>query len=58
MKIMSCVQHSIEDEVTSQSCCMLAEIYFIRLEDLLINCLLLEDPEDISFSNTVSSGLL
>ena len=58
MKIMSCVQHSIEDEVTSQFCCMLAEIYFVRLEDLLINCLPLEGPEDISFSNIVSSGLL
>lgn len=36
----------------------LAEIYFIRLEDLLINCFPLEGPKDISLSNTISSGLI
>ena len=58
MQIMSHVWPSIQDEVMSQFCCTLAEMYFIRLEDMLINCLPLEGPEDISFSNTVSSGLL
>ena len=58
MQNMSCVWHSIEDEVTSQFGCMLAEIYFVRLEDLLINCLPLEGPKDIPLSNTISSGLI
>lgn len=50
--------HSIEDEVKSQFGRMLAEIYFIRLEDLLLNSVLLECPEDISFSKAITGVLM
>lgn len=52
--------HKTEDKVKSHFGPMLVEIYFIKLEDLVVSSVPLEDPEDISLSkrNKQCAGII